>query len=144
MEDGNVFTRVKVRLDSIDPAALLAEVARPTAGAIVLFLGTARDHSGDRTGITDLEYEAYPEMVEVKLAEVVTDALSRWDLQVVLVEHRVGMVAVGDPSVAVAVAAAHREEAFAAGQFLIDQLKSRVPIWKKEHWAGGGNWVKGA
>jgi molybdopterin synthase catalytic subunit len=144
MEDGNVFTRVKVRPDSIDPAALLAEVARPTAGAIVLFLGTARDHSGDRTGITDLEYEAYPEMVEVKLAEVVTDALSRWDLQVVLVEHRVGMVAVGDPSVAVAVAAAHREEAFAAGQFLIDQLKSRVPIWKKEHWAGGGNWVKGA
>jgi molybdopterin synthase catalytic subunit len=144
MEDGNVFTRVKVRPDSIDPAALLAEVARPTAGAIVLFLGTARDHSADRTGITDLEYEAYPEMVEVKLAEVVTDALSRWDLQVVLVEHRVGMVAVGDPSVAVAVAAAHREEAFAAGQFLIDQLKSRVPIWKKEHWAGGGNWVKGA
>ncbi|HEU4751330.1 MAG TPA: molybdenum cofactor biosynthesis protein MoaE [Acidimicrobiia bacterium] len=144
MEDGNVFTRVKVRPDSIDPAALLAEVARPTAGAIVLFLGTARDHSGDRTGITDLEYEAYPEMVEVKLAEVVTDALSRWDLQVVLVEHRVGMVAVGDPSVAVAVAAAHRGEAFAAGQFLIDQLKSRVPIWKKEHWAGGGNWVKGA
>ncbi|MEX2622272.1 MAG: molybdenum cofactor biosynthesis protein MoaE [Acidimicrobiia bacterium] len=144
MEDGNVFTRVKVRPDSIDPAALLAEVARPTAGAIVLFLGTARDHSGDRTGITDLEYEAYPEMVEVKLGEVVTDALARWDLQVVVVEHRVGMVAVGDPSVAVAVAAAHREEAFAAGQFLIDQLKSRVPIWKKEHWAGGGNWVQGA
>lgn len=144
MEDGNVFTRVKVRPDSIDPAALLAEVARPTAGAIVLFLGTARDHSGDRAGITDLEYEAYPEMVEVKLAEVVTDALARWDLQAVVVEHRVGMVAVGDPSVAVAVAAAHREEAFAAGQFLIDQLKSRVPIWKKEHWAGGGNWVKGA
>ncbi|MEX0699941.1 MAG: molybdenum cofactor biosynthesis protein MoaE [Acidimicrobiia bacterium] len=144
MEDGNVFTRVKVRPDSIDPAALLAEVARPTAGAIVLFLGTARDRSGDRTGITDLEYEAYPEMVEVKLGEVVTDALARWDLQVVVVEHRVGMVAVGDPSVAVAVAAAHREEAFAAGQFLIDQLKSRVPIWKKEHWAGGGNWVQGA
>lgn len=144
MEDGKVFTRVKVRPGSIDPAALLAEVARPTAGAIVLFLGTARDHSRDRTGITHLEYEAYPEMVEVKLAEVVTEASARWDLQAVVVEHRVGMVAVGDPSVAVAVAAAHREEAFAAGQFLIDQLKSRVPIWKKEHWAGGGNWVKGA
>lgn len=144
MKGDNVATRVAVRPDSIDPAALLAEVARPTAGAIVLFLGTARDHSPGISGITDLEYEAYPEMVEVKLAEVVNEAVARWDLEAVAVEHRVGMVAVGEPSVAVAVAAAHREEAFAAGRFLIEELKSRAPIWKKEHWAGGGDWVKGA
>ncbi len=144
MKGDNVATRVAVRSLSIDPAALLAEVSRPTAGAVVLFLGTARDHSPGKTGITHLEYEAYPEMVEAKLTEVVNDAVTRWDLQAVVVEHRVGMVAVGDPSVAVAVAAGHRDEAFAAGRFLIDELKSRVPIWKKEHWAGGAEWVKGA
>lgn len=144
MKGDDVATRVAVRSLSIDPAALLAEVSRPTAGAVVLFLGTARDHSPGKTGITHLEYEAYPEMVEAKLTEVVNDAVTRWDLQAVVVEHRVGMVAVGDPSVAVAVAAGHRDEAFAAGRFLIDELKSRVPIWKKEHWAGGAEWVKGA
>lgn len=144
MKGANVATRVAVRSHSIDAAALLAEVSRPTAGAVVLFLGTARDHSPGKTGITHLEYEAYPEMVEAKLTEVVNDAVTRWDLQVVVVEHRVGMVAVGDPSVAVAVAAGHRDEAFAAGRFLIDELKSRVPIWKKEHWEGGAEWVKGA
>jgi molybdopterin synthase catalytic subunit len=144
MEDRKVFARVRVRPDSIDPAALLAEVGRPSAGAIVLFLGTARDHSEGKPGITELEYEAYPEMVEAKLAEVVEQAVGRWDLEAVVVEHRVGIVALGETSVAVAVAAAHREEAFAAGRFLIDELKSTVPIWKKEHWAGGGEWVKGA
>jgi molybdopterin synthase catalytic subunit len=144
MSQAKVSTRVKVRGDSIDPAALLVEVGRPSAGAIVLFLGTARDHSEGKPGITELEYEAYPEMVEAKLAEVVDEAVGRWHLEAVVVEHRVGIVTLGEPSVAVAVAAAHREEAFAAGRFLIDELKSRVPIWKKEHWAGGGEWVKGA
>jgi molybdopterin synthase catalytic subunit len=144
MEDRKVFTRIKVRPDSIDPAALVAEVGRASAGATLLFLGTARDHSEGKTGITELEYEAYPEMVEAKLAEVVEKAVGRWDLEAVVVEHRVGIVGLGEPSVAVAVSAAHREEAFAAGRFLIDELKSTVPIWKKEHWAGGSEWVKGA
>jgi molybdopterin synthase catalytic subunit len=144
MEGAKVSTRVKVRSDGIDPAALLAEVGRTSAGAIVLFLGTARDHSEGKPGITELEYEAYPEMVEAKLAEVVEQAVRRWDLEAVVVEHRVGMVALGEPSVAVAVSAAHRDEAFGAGRFLIDELKSTVPIWKKEHWVGGGEWVKGA
>jgi len=144
MEGAKVSTRVAVRSDEIDPAALLAEVGRPSAGAVVLFLGTARDHSPGKPVITELEYEAYPEMVEGKLAEIVAEAGARWHLEAVVVEHRVGVVTLGTPSVAVAVAAAHREEAFAAGRFLIDELKSRVPIWKKEHWPGGGEWVKGA
>jgi molybdopterin synthase catalytic subunit len=144
MEDRKVFTRIKVRPDSIDPAALVVEVGRASAGAVLLFLGTARDHSEGKTGITELEYEAYPEMVEAKLAEVVEKAIGRWELEAVVVEHRVGIVGLGEPSVAVAVSAAHREEAFAAGRFLIDELKSTVPIWKKEHWVGGSEWVKGA
>ncbi|MGQ0847969.1 MAG: molybdenum cofactor biosynthesis protein MoaE [Actinomycetota bacterium] len=144
MDPGEVRTRVAVRAEPLDPGALIAEIGEPGAGAIVLFLGTARDHSPGKEGITHLEYEAYPETVEAKIAEVVAEAVARWPLRAVIVEHRVGKVAVGEPSVAVAVAAAHREGSFEAGRFLIDQLKASAPIWKKEHWAGGGEWVKGA
>ncbi|HKX74003.1 MAG TPA: molybdenum cofactor biosynthesis protein MoaE [Acidimicrobiia bacterium] len=144
MERLPVSTRVKVRPEPLEPAFLLEEVESPRAGAVVLFLGTARDHSNDVTGITHLEYEAYPEMVEAKIEEVVSEAIGRWDLIGVVVEHRVGMVATGEAAVAVAVSAAHRQEAFEAGRFLIDELKARAPIWKKEHWPGGGDWVKGA
>lgn len=144
MDSGEVVTRVKVREDPLDAAALLIEVSSADAGAVVMFLGTARDHSGGRTGITHLEYEAYPEMVEAKIQEVVEEALSRWHLTAIAIEHRIGKVAVGEASVAVAVAAGHRDQAFAAGRYLIDELKAKAPIWKKEHWPGGGEWVQGA
>lgn len=144
MKSAGVRTRVAVKADPIDPAALLAEVGDAAAGAVVLFVGTARDHSGERTGITHLEYEAYPGMVEAKIDEVVAAALGKWDLIAVAVEHRVGEVAVGDAAVAVAVSAAHRHPAFEAGRFVIDELKATAPIWKKEHWPGGGEWVEGA
>jgi molybdopterin synthase catalytic subunit len=139
-----VRTRVAIRADSLQTTALLTEVSDPAAGAVLLFLGTARDHSEGKTDISHLEYEAYPELVESKIKEVVDEATRRWPLRVVVVEHRVGEVAVGEPSVAVVVAAEHREEAFAAGRYLIDQLKERAPIWKKEHWPGGAEWVEGA
>jgi molybdopterin synthase catalytic subunit len=144
MEPRPVSVRIAIKPDLIEPALLLEEVGSPQAGAVVLFLGTARDHSPGKTGISHLEYEAYPETVEAKIREVVEEAVARWDLVAVAVEHRVGEVAVGSPSVAVAVAAGHRAEAFAAGQYLIDELKARAPIWKKEHWPGGGEWVHGA
>lgn len=110
----------------------------------MLFLGTARDHSEDKTGVTHLEYEAYPGVVVEKIEELVAVAADKWDLVAVAIEHRVGDVAVGQPSVAVAVSAAHRDAAFEASRFLIDELKAKAPIWKKEHWPGGGEWVKGA
>jgi molybdopterin synthase catalytic subunit len=74
----------------------------------------------------------------------VSEAIDKWDLVAVAVEHRVGEVVVGQPSVAVAVSSAHRDAAFEAGRFLIDELKARAPIWKKEHWPGGREWVQGA
>jgi molybdopterin synthase catalytic subunit len=129
-----------IKADEIDPAALLAEIGDPEAGATVLFLGTARNHSEGKKGITHLEYEAYPEVVE----ELITQAAGKWDLVAVAIEHRIGQVPVGHPSVAVAVSAAHRDAAFEAGRFLIDELKARAPIWKKEHWPGGEEWVMGA
>jgi molybdopterin synthase catalytic subunit len=137
-------TRISVKDDALDPASLPAEVGRPDAGAVVLFVGTARDHSEARSGITHLMYEAYREHVEAKVAEIVDEARARWPVLAVVVEHRTGRVDVGEPSVAVAVSASHRDAAFEAGRFLIDELKARAPIWKQEHWSGGSEWSPGA
>jgi len=126
----------------IDPAALVAAVSGPRCGAVTLFLGTVRDHSAEKEGITHLEYEAYDDVVEDKIDEIVAEAHETWALEAVSVVHRVGSLEVGEISVGVAVGSGHREEAFAAGRYLIDELKRRVPIWKKEHWPGGAVWVR--
>lgn len=136
--------RIAIKETSLDPVAILAEVGRPDAGATALFLGTARDHSDGKQGVTHLEYDAYHEHVEGSLRAIVDDALQQWPLLAVVVEHRVGIVHVGEPSVAVAVSSAHRGDAFEAARFLIDELKKRAPIWKREHWPGGAEWVEGA
>ncbi len=136
--------RVALREEPLDPAALVAEVGRPAAGATALFLGTARDHSDGKTGVTHLEYEAYAEHVAPKLREICLEAGEKWPVLAVVVEHRIGEVAVGEASVAVAVSTAHRGDAFEAARFVIDELKQRVPIWKREHWPGGAEWVEGA
>jgi molybdopterin synthase catalytic subunit len=128
----------------IDAGALVSRVALPGAGAVVLFLGTVRDHSPGRPGVTGLEYEAYPEVVIDKIAAIVAAVRTSHELERVAVIHRVGPVAVGEVSVGVAVAAAHRSEAFAAARRIIDDLKATAPIWKKETWEGGSEWVEGA
>lgn len=136
--------RVTISGESLDPAAALDEVGSDHAGAKLLFVGTARDHSDGKTEISHLEYEAYLEQVEAKIAEVVAEARGRWPIIRSVVEHRVGIVKLGEPSVVVAVSSGHREDAFAAGRYIIDELKARAPIWKKEHWPGGAEWVAGA
>lgn len=137
-------TRITVKEERLDPASLPTEVGRPDAGAVVVFVGTARDHSEGRSGITHLMYEAYREHVEDRVAGIVDEARARWPILDVVVEHRTGRVEVGEPSVAVAVSAAHRDAAFEACRYLIDELKSRAPIWKQEHWPGGSEWSPGA
>lgn len=114
---------------------------RPDCGAVVLFSGTVRDHAEGRSDVERLEYEAYEEMVEPKLAEIAAEARTRWPTigRIVLV-HRVGSLALGESSVVAAVSAPHREEAFAAARFAIDALKVSVPVWKREVWAGGSDW----
>lgn len=124
--------------------ALAAEVGRPDAGATALFLGTARDHSLGKDGVTHLEYEAYREHVEGSLQAIAEEAAGRWPVLSIVVEHRVGIVDVGQASVAVAVSTAHRGDSFEAARFVIDELKERAPIWKREHWPGGAEWVEGA
>lgn len=136
--------RVSVGSVPIDTEALVTEVGRPQAGATVLFVGTVRDHSEGKTGVTHLDYEVYAEMVEPKIAEVVNEATTKWPVLAVVVEHRSGVVKLGEASVAVAVSSAHRADAFASAEFIIDELKKSAPIWKKEHWPGGAEWSQGS
>lgn len=144
MEEHEQSVYVSVSDQVIDVGEVLARVARPDSGATVLFLGTVRDHSDGKVGVTRLDYEVYPEMVEAKIAEIISDAAGRWPVLSVAVEHRSGVVDLGSVSVAVAVATAHRADAFDAARFVIDELKSRAPIWKKEFWDGGSEWSRGS
>jgi molybdopterin synthase catalytic subunit len=116
-------------------------VRRPGCGAVVLFLGTVRDLTGDDV-TTHLEYDAYAPMAEKKLAEIEASVRDKWPVGDVRIVHCLGTLAVGAVSVAVAVSAPHRKDAFAAGQFAIDTLKAIVPIWKKDIDARGeSKWV---
>jgi len=132
---------IKLTRDPIDVPGLLARVSSTRAGAVLLFLGTTREITGDRH--TDsLDYECYPDMAERKLAELEAEARRRWPLVECGLVHRVGHLVPGEASVAIAVSAAHRQDAFEAGKWLIDTLKEVVPIWKRENWADGtSQWV---
>ncbi len=144
MNDETLRTRVGISADPLDPAAVYTEVADHRAGATVLFSGTVRDHSEGKTDIDHLEYEAYAEQVSEKINIIIEEARREWDVLHVVAEHRTGVVSVGGVSVLVAVSSVHRGEAFDCGRYIIDELKKRVPIWKKEHWPGGAEWVEGA
>ncbi len=125
----------------IDPSAILARVQSPSAGAVILFLGTTRK-STDGRQTASLDYECYPEMARVKLAEFEAEAKRRWPLVACEIVHRLGHLEIGEASVAVAVSSPHRKAAFEAGEWLIDSLKQTVPIWKRENWADGtSEWV---
>lgn len=144
MDDREQSVHVLVSDAIIEPELLVKMVGRPDSGATVLFLGTVRDHSPGKTGVTHLDYEVYPELVESKIGGVVSEASNRWPILSIAVQHRSGRVELGDVSVAVAVATAHRGDAFDAAEFVIDTLKVEVPIWKKEHWPGGSEWSSGS
>jgi molybdopterin synthase catalytic subunit len=132
---------VELTEKAIDTSAVLAQVASPQAGAVVLFLGTTRQFTGERE-TSSLDYECYPEMAQRKLAELEAEARRRWPIVECAIVHRLGHLELGEASVAVAVSTPHRRDAFEAGQWLIDTLKEVVPIWKKENWADGTTeWV---
>ena len=129
--------------DRIDHDALLREAGRNDCGAVLLFLGTTRDHHEGRS-VARLAYEAYEPMAREALATLEREALRRYAIGSCTIVHRLGEVPIGEPSVAVVVAAAHRAAAYDASRWAMDELKRTVPIWKKEFFAGGGeDWVKG-
>jgi molybdopterin synthase catalytic subunit len=119
---------------------LLAAVADPKAGAVVVFIGMTRDNNEGRD-VQRLEYEAYAGMAESELARIVGEARDRWGIAQIAIAHRTGVVPIGMASVVIAVSSAHRGDAFAAAGFTIDRLKEIVPIWKKEFFTGGAVWI---
>lgn len=122
----------RVTTDELKLDALVERVRDPRAGAVVTFLGVTRE-------VPSLHYEAYAEMAEAKMAEIVAAAVDRYDLCAAAAEHRIGEVPLAEASVAIAVSAPHRAEAFAGGRQIIDQIKAQAPVWKKEE----GEWVDG-
>ena len=127
--------------EEIDFHALTESVRSDQAGAVVLFLGTVREMTDGRQTLA-LDYDSYPAMANAKLAELEAEARTRWPVIEAAITHRLGRLEPGEVSVAVAVSCPHRRDAFDAGRFLIDQLKTTVPIWKKENWADGTTqWV---
>lgn len=119
---------------------LLAAVADPKAGAVVVFIGMTRDHNEGRN-VERLEYEAYAGMAERELEKIARQAREQWPIARLAVVHRTGAVPIGMASVVIAVSSAHRGDAFAAARFTIDRLKEVVPIWKKEFFEGGAIWI---
>jgi molybdopterin synthase catalytic subunit len=132
--DARLHTRLTGQVISLDAAWSFC--SDPAAGAVVVFSGTVRNETDGRP-VTGLEYEAYTEQAERQLAALASEVARQWPARAVWMEHRVGTLAVGEPSVVVAVSAGHRKEAFEAARHGIDTLKATVAIWKKEHWADG-------
>jgi len=120
---------------------LEAAVAGAGHGAIVTFVGRARDRSDDGRTVVELEYEVYPEMAVSVLDEIAAEAESRWPVTVA-VAHRHGVVPIGEAAVAIVTASAHRAEAYEANRFVIEAIKERLPIWKRERFADGSEWKR--
>jgi molybdopterin synthase catalytic subunit len=135
------FAMIQLTHDSIDYTSLTESVRSNAAGAVVLFLGTVREMTNGRQTIA-LDYDAFPEMAKAKFEELIAEVRDKWPIVNAAIVHRLGRLELGEVSVAVAVSTPHREQAFEAGEHLIDRLKEIVPIWKKENWADGTTeWV---
>jgi len=134
---------VRVQSQDFDVGAEIAALRRanPKIGAVASFIGVVRDVN-DGDAVRDMTLEHYPGMTERALEEIAAEAKSRWDIFDVLVVHRVGRLAPTDQIVLVAVTGAHRGEAFAACEFVMDYLKTRAPFWKKEQTGTGTRWVE--
>jgi molybdopterin synthase catalytic subunit/molybdopterin converting factor small subunit len=130
----------RLTADPLSLDAVVREVQRDEAGAVASFLGTVRNRSRDRD-VLYLEYEAYEGMAEEMMAELARELSERHDLLAVAIHHRVGRVEIGEPSVAIAVSSPHRAAALTACQEAIDTLKHTVPLWKKEVYRGGEEWI---
>ncbi len=131
---------IRLTSEPIDLGAVVAEASRDEAGAIATFVGTTRVHSRGRT-VDHLEYEAYGGMAEQELSRIADDLKRRYQLCEIAITHRIGRVEIGEPSVAIAVSAPHRADALAACKDAIDTLKETVPLWKKEVYEGGEEWI---
>ncbi len=132
----NYLTRSQIALDT-----LLAEVSSPERGGTCVFLGTVRNGPAE-DGVTAIEYSAYEAMVDAEFGRLVADARGRWPEARIAVRHRLGTIPAGEASIAIVAAAPHRAQAFEACRFVIEEVKRRIPVWKKELRADGSEvWV---
>jgi len=127
---------------ALDPQRLIDHVRKEESGAVALFSGVVRNENLGRR-VLYLEYDAYPEMAERVMREIAEEAMERWPITDVAVQHRTGRLEIGETSLLVAVSAPHRDEAFEACHALVDRFKAVVPVWKKEVWEGGEEWIEG-
>jgi molybdopterin synthase catalytic subunit len=133
--------RASILTREIDPASLIDEVSSPQYGAISLFVGTVREVNEGRS-VSAIEYSAYKSMASAELDRILDEAEARFGISALVVEHRIGLLGLGDVSVAIVAAHAHRAPALDCTRFVIEEIKKRVPIWKKEHYADGTReWV---
>ena len=131
---------IRIVADSIDTKAVISAVSSPQAGAVVTFDGTVRNHARGKS-VTHLFYEAYDQMALKEMELIRERTLARWPIRELAIVHRVGRLEIGESSVFIAVSADHRADAFSACRFVIDSLKTAVPIWKKEHYVDGEVWI---
>ncbi|HEY0529572.1 MAG TPA: molybdenum cofactor biosynthesis protein MoaE [Gemmatimonadaceae bacterium] len=135
------MNRSAILREPIDVAKLIASATVPEAGALSVFVGTVRNRNEGRP-VVGIEYSAYEAMAEKEFERITTDASEHFDINVLVVEHRIGTLSIGDASVVVVTSAEHRAAAMECTRFVIDQIKKRVPIWKLEHYADGSReWV---
>jgi molybdopterin synthase catalytic subunit len=133
---------IRVTAGELRAEEAIAAVASPAAGAIDLFLGVVRDTNlGRRVG--HLVYEAYPSMAEKVMAEIAAEAKERFGLEECAILHRTGRLEIGETSLLIAISSAHRASAFEGGRWLVDTIKKKVPVWKKEVWEDGEAWIEG-
>lgn len=132
---------VAITAEAIDVAALEAAVGGSGDGAMVTFVGRARDTADDGRTVLELEYEGYAEMANRVLADIAAEVAERWQVAVGVV-HRTGLVPIGEAAVAIVTASAHRAEAYEANRHVIEAVKERLPIWKRERFADGSEWKR--
>jgi len=126
----------------LDLNSLVQRVAFPGAGAILTFSGVVRDNAHGKA-VKHLEYEAYPEMAEQTLRDIIAEIHERWSDTRVAIAHRIGTLKIGEASLIIAVAAPHRPEVYAASRYAIERIKTILPVWKKEFASDGDHWVEG-
>ncbi len=133
---------IQITREPLDRDALIAAVTDPGVGGIVVFEGVVRDNARGKQ-VRYLEYDVYPEMAIQQIRDIIAEAEKRWGIDRVAVAHRIGRLEIGEASVMIVVASPHRAEAFEACRYIIDTLKTTVPIWKKEVATNGEEWVEG-
>jgi molybdopterin synthase catalytic subunit len=133
---------IRVTQEVLQPNEAVTAVQTRASGAVNVFLGVVRDNNLGRT-VDYLEYDAYPEMAERVMRQLAEEARERFGLEDIAVLHRTGRLEIGETSLLVAVASGHRAESFEAGHWLVNEIKKKVPVWKKEVWDDGEAWIEG-